>query len=334
MIRPNRTVRAVALFCATAFLLVPSLSGGGAPQTGPQPRPIESISADGADRSAVSAARSAVVLKSGSIATRQIVALGRDLEVRGEARSGAAALGGDAVISGVVWGDLVVLGGDAKVQAEARVEGDVYVFGGSLEVGDGGRVAGRTVAFPSAPSNLLLLMEGPALGQSAWSPVVLGAKAALLLAWLTAGLLLLVGPWPAGLWSTGREVEVRPLRCFYVGLVGVATLTLSTLLLSTFAGAVIGVPFVLLVVLVAVILKIWGTVAVLLFFGSRLLERVRGLPAESVHSLLLGLLVLGSIKFLPYVGVWAWSAVTLVGIGATLSTKFGRNQGWLEPTSH
>jgi hypothetical protein len=40
--------------------------------------------------------------------------------------------------------------------------------------------------------------------------------------------------------------------------------------------------------------------------------------------------VLGAIKFLPWLGVLAWYAVTLIGVGAALSTKFGRREPWFE----
>jgi hypothetical protein len=33
------------------------------------------------------------------------------------------------------------------------------------------------------------------------------------------------------------------------------------------------------------------------------------------------------------VGVWVWTATTLVGIGATLMTKFGRLEPWFEGES-
>jgi hypothetical protein len=41
-------------------------------------------------------------------------------------------------------------------------------------------------------------------------------------------------------------------------------------------------------------------------------------------------LVLGAIKFLPWFGVLAWSTATLIGVGAALSTKFGRREPWFE----
>jgi len=43
-----------------------------------------------------------------------------------------------------------------------------------------------------------------------------------------------------------------------------------------------------------------------------------------------GLLVLGVLKLFPYVGVWAWTLATFIGVGAALTTKLGRREDWLE----
>ena len=45
-------------------------------------------------------------------------------------------------------------------------------------------------------------------------------------------------------------------------------------------------------------------------------------------GVLAGVLLLGALKFVPYLGIWAWSAATLVGVGAALRTKFGRREPW------
>ena len=52
-----------------------------------------------------------------------------------------------------------------------------------------------------------------------------------------------------------------------------------------------------------------------------------------LNAATLGLLLMGAIKFLPFVGVWVWTAATLIGIGATLATKFGRREAWFDLAS-
>lgn len=74
-----------------------------------------------------------LVIHAGSVASRQVVALGRDLSVEGEAAADVAAINGSVRITGVVRGDVIVLGGGAHLGRAASVGGDVFVLGGALE---------------------------------------------------------------------------------------------------------------------------------------------------------------------------------------------------------
>lgn len=271
----------------------------------------------------------ALVLERGSVARSQVVALRRDLIIDGECLRGAAVVGGSARVRGSVKGDLVVLGGAAQLETGARIEGDVYVLGGTLGTAPDVEIGGRAVAYPTVPSTWLVLLEGPSIGLRALSPFVVGAKLGLLAAWLAATLLLV--------WVSGREVRAtaalvrrEPFRSFFSGLTGALALVLTLVFLSAFAAAVVGVPLVVLAVLAALLLKLWGTVAVFLALGTALLVRVGRTHELPLTAALLGLSVLGLLKVVPLLGVWVWTVVTLIGVGATLSSKFGRLEAWTE----
>lgn len=272
----------------------------------------------------------AILIAQGSVASQQVVALGRDLEVAGETLRGAAVVSGDARITGTIGGDLIVLGGSAALGPESHVFGDAFVLGGALDLEPGARVGGRIASYPRASAWWIVLLEGPVLGLSPFSAAVIGAKTALLAAWLAVGLVLLASS-PLALASTGLEVHRAPLRCFYVGLVAVLSLSVTVVFLSAFASALVGVPFLFLVVIGAVVLKLWGTAAVLVLAGSQLLERWKRVPIDPLYALLAGVLFLGVLKYVPGLGTVVWTAVTLVGVGATLLTKFGRREPWFEP---
>ncbi|HVS12395.1 MAG TPA: polymer-forming cytoskeletal protein [Thermoanaerobaculia bacterium] len=270
----------------------------------------------------------AVRLDRGSQTTRQIVAIGRDLVVDGVARRHAVVLDGDARVAGTVEGDLVVLGGDVILQSSGRVAGDVYAFGGEIRSEDGSSIGGRAVAFPDAPATWLLLVEGPSIGLDPFSPLVLGAKLALLAAWMAASLLLVI-TFPRALASTAREVDDEPFRCFFAGLVAVATAVLAVVLISGLASVVVGIPLILVAAASALVLKLWGTVAVFLTLGVWLLRRLGRGRSELLEAIVAGLVALGVLKLLPWVGVVAWTAATLIGIGAALRTKLGSREPWL-----
>ena len=272
----------------------------------------------------------ALRLEKGSIARNQMVAIGKDVIVAGEALGDVAALEGSAEVTGRVEGDVVVLGGDARLGSQAQIGGDVFVLGGVVQAAPGARVSGRMVSYPTASSAMVTLVEGPSLGIGFNSPLVVGAKLALLASW-AALLLVLFAASGRQLLETANGIRREPFRSFVTGLTGVLVLVLTALFFSAFTGGLVGVPLLVLVVLLGMILKLWGMVAVFYALGDwmarRLLRRPRLRP---LNAATLGLLVLGLLKFLPWVGVWVWTAATLIGMGAALSTKFGRQEPWFE----
>jgi hypothetical protein len=280
----------------------------------------------------------ALRLERGSVAHDQVVALGRDLRVAGEALADVVAVDGSVAVSGRVEGDVIVLGGDVELAPGAHLGGDVFVLGGEVSTAPGVTVVGRTVAYPSVSRAWLTLLEGPTLGLPASSPLVLGAKLALLCGWLALVLLLFATSGREVL-ATSESVAGEPIHNFLVGLTAVLALVLTALFLTALAAGLVAVPLLFLVGLVAMLLKLWGMVAVFHALGDWIAPRLRALlpgrRRRHVERLLpltaatLGLLLLGAVKLLPWVGVWAWTVATFIGVGAALSTKLGRREPWL-----
>lgn len=274
-------------------------------------------------------ARRGLVIGEGSVASRQVVALGRDLQVDGEAAADVAAINGSIEVVGRVRGDVIVLGGDARLGSSAQVGGDVLVLGGRLEADPGARIDGRSVAYPAIGSAWVILLGGPSLGQRTFSPVVVGAKMALIAAWL-AWTLLLFAIGGHGVLSGSESVRQEPFRNFFLGLSGVLALFLTALLFSAFTAVLVGVPLMLIVVLVALLLKLWGMVAVFHALGEWVVARVLKRRWTPLNAAILGLGLLGVLKLVPWFGAWSWTVASLIGVGASLTTKFGRREPWFE----
>ena len=84
----------------------------------------------------------------------------------------------------------------------------------------------------------------------------------------------------------------------------------------------------MLVVLVAIFLKLWGMVAVFHAGGSWVLRRFPKRRFLPLNVAVFGLLLLGVLKLMPWVGTWAWTTATFIGVGAALTTKLGRREPW------
>ncbi len=301
---------------------------------GPNPAPPAETAEVAAEEQAEAAAanpafRPALVLEEGAIARQELVAIGRDLEVHGRALADVAAMDGDVRVSGRVEGDVIVLGGGVVLDATARVSGDVFALGGSIEAAAGAEIGGRSVSHPTVSSAWLTLLEGPSLGLAATDPLVVAAKLALITAWL-ALVLLFFATSSREVLATSESVAAEPFRNFFIGLTATLTLVLAALFFSAFSAALVGIPMLVLVVVLLLVLKLWGMVAVFHAAGHwlfDLLGRDRR-PATALNVAVAGLVALGVFKLLPWVGPWVWTAATLIGVGATLATKFGRREPW------
>ena len=128
--------------------------------------------------------------------------------------------------------------------------------------------------------------------------------------------------------ATSQSIGAQPVRLFFIGLTTILALTLTAVLLSALAAPIAGLPLLILVVLAALVLKLWGVVAVFHAVGSHLLRRFPRLRPNPVNSVLVGLVLLGAFKLIPWVGTWIWTVVTLIGVGGALVTKLGRREPW------
>lgn len=308
--------RPLALLLALAAVALPSVARA------QSPAPSADALADGAGE------RAALTLRRGAVARNQVVGLGRDVVIDGEARSDVVAVAGDVVVRGHAGGDVIALGGDVRLAASARVDGEVFALGGVIDAAPGADLGGRSVSYPSVAASLLTLVAEPALGMPALSPAMLLTKLSLLTAWLLLLLLFFAASAPQVL-ATAESVRLEPLRNLWVGATGIASLVLTALFLAAFAGPVAGLPLLALVALALVLLKLWGMVALFHALGAALGDRL-GRRWSALEAACAGLATLGVVKLVPHLGTWVWTIASLVAVGAALSTKLGRREPWFD----
>jgi len=131
------------------------------------------------------------------------------------------------------------------------------------------------------------------------------------------------------------EVRTSPLHCFALGLVAVTSFVLTAILFSYLIPYLVGIPLLVALAILAVITKIYGTIAVFHAVGSivaaarsrdKLAER-RWLRGD-LAMVVIGILLLGAIRLIPVVGTVVWGIASVFGIGTALATKFGRREPW------
>src|SRR5260221_64985 len=246
---------------------------------------------------------------------------GRDAVVDHPVHGDVTVYGGSATVRDQIDGDLLVFGEAVTFEGNGRVTGDVIFSGKSLQNGDG-RIGGRLYA----PGSL----EGAA-AMITHTAVVLS----LLLVWLIAAIIVTL--------MSGREIrfsslEIRtsPLHCFALGLVALTSYLISAVVFSYLAPYFIGLPLLAALAVFAVLTKIYGTIALFhavgtLVAGSRprdQLARRRWLRGD-LAMVVIGVVILGTLRLIPVVGTLVWACGSVFGIGVCLATKLGRRQPWL-----
>ncbi|XXT18086.1 polymer-forming cytoskeletal protein [Sorangium sp. So ce429] len=247
---------------------------------------------------------------------------------RGEVVHDVSVVGGSLDVWGTVTGDIDVMGGSTHLHEGARVRGDVSTVGGPLTVADGARVdgdvdvvggplhRGERASIKGDVNNEVSSVGGDGASAEGSSTLARRAgnavtRAALLFAFGAVMLAL----WPRRMETLKVEIAARPMRSFALGVVGVlGALAVAVALCVT----LIGVPFAVIGLLLAVVAVVAGGCAVLETAGAGLFGHRTKNPHVHLAIGCLGLLLVSGI---PYVGPALCAAVALIGAGALVATR-------------
>jgi hypothetical protein len=260
-----------------------------------------------------------------------VVAFSRDLTIDQPVPGDVVVMNGSATIDQPVTGDVLVLGGSVTFRGAGRVQGDLACIGGRVTNADG-RVRGDF--FAPGSLNQAIATVVPSNAPHLYAILAIALKLTLLIIWMVATLFVTL--------VFGREVrqssiEVRssPLHTFAVGLVAYTSFILTAIIFASLVPFLVGIPLLIMLAVVAILAKVFGTVAVFHAVGTYVagprtreqLERRRFLRGDLAMTLV-GLLVLGAIRMIPVVGTIAWGVASLFGVGVALATAFGRREPW------
>ena len=251
---------------------------------------------------------------------------------KGEVVNDVAVFGGSLKVLGTVTGDISVMGGSVRVRDSGRVRGDVEVVGGALKLDDGARVDGdvdvvggaverseKAViggnvnneidadehAEHAAPDQGISFSElASDAGEAVTRTALLFVFGAVLLALATRRMEMLK-----------VDAATRPMKSFALGIVGILC---GIAVFIALCVTVIGIPFAIIGVLLAMFAALAGACAVLETAGAAVLGHRTKNPYIHLAAGCFGLLVMGAI---PYLGGMLYAAVFLIGIGAIVSTR-------------
>lgn len=258
------------------------------------------------------------------IALAQDVRIERDEEVT----DAVVVVGGSATIAGRVRDGVIVVGGNLTLLSSADVRGDVVLVGGTLTRDPGAQLVGNVnyVSFGDWSLRHFGIFPSVRFGEFGRWLSLAGTLARISLLAVLMAMLLIVARAPVA--RVGRAALAEPLRAFIIGLA--AEILFIPLLVSLSIGlamTIIGIPFVAILVPIAVVIAAFafmlGFTALACRLGEAIEDRLGWQPGNAFVATTIGFFVLMTptvIARLVDVAVPAMTVVpfTLAAIGLTV----------------
>jgi hypothetical protein len=278
------------------------------------------------------------------------IALGQDVRIERdeEVSDAVVVVGGNLVVEGRVRDGIVVAGGDLRLTSTSDVRGDIVIVGGTVTRDAGARQFGSV-------SNVSF---GDWWSRQGWGWIpsirfgefgrwlsLAGTIARISLLALLMAVLLTIGR--AAVARAGRAASAEPLRALLIGLA--AEILFVPALVAASIGlaiTIIGIPFVAVLVPIAIILLVFafllGFTAVACRLGEWIEDRMGWQPGNAFIATAMGFFVLLSPTILArlldvtstsaapltfalvMLGLTIEAIVWTIGLGAALITGLGR----------
>ncbi len=260
----------------------------------------------------------------GAAEDKSIIKIGSDVTVEADQKvRTVVTIGGQITVNGHVEKNVVAVGGSVVLTRTAVVEGNVVALGGVIVLGREARIDGSLTEINS--SNLYeTLTAALSTEWEGWSWVFAIISLSIFIVILVLALLIVaLLPKPVRIISEAiRENTFKVVLCGLLGLVLIAPLALLLTI------SVVGIALIPLEVIVVACSIILGFISVGQLIGRKALQLLKRPNPGMIRETLWGLIILWIIGWIPYIG-WMIKAVAIVvGLGATLITRFGTHQGW------
>ncbi|MBI2874080.1 MAG: polymer-forming cytoskeletal protein [Firmicutes bacterium] len=251
-----------------------------------------------------------------------VVAVGGDVHVSGTVHGDAVAVLGSVTIDGEVRGNVTAVLGDVNLQDGARVDGEAVSVGGKIKRAETSRIRGKTTQVPFSGVDLRGLKDLTPVSE--WWLVRAGFKFLGFLGSLALAFLIMAF-FPLAVEKVSDRAGAYPARSALVGFLTLLAMVPAALLLIV---TIIGIPLIPVVILAVAAAKLLGWVGVSVFTGGRLAGIFRFDEGRPWLNLLLGAAAIAVAQLVPVLGWLISLALTLIGIGAAVDTKFGTGQPW------
>ena len=255
---------------------------------------------------------------------KSIVRIGSDVTVEaGQKVHSVVAIGGQITVSGAVEKSVVAVGGSVVLTRTAVVKGNVVSLGGVIVMARDAEVRGDLTEINS--NNLYETLTAALSSEwEGWSWIFAVISLSIFLVILFLALLI-AALLPKPVLIVSEAIHENTFKVILCGILGLVLIAPLALLLTI---SVVGIALIPLEVIFVVCSILFGLTAVGRFIGAKVLRLFKRPGPGIVRETFWGLVILWLIGWIPYVG-WMVKAIAIViGLGATLVSRFGTHRGW------
>lgn len=270
-----------------------------------------------------------------STVNRDIVKVGRDIMVEENEKvdGDVVAVGGDVTVKGTVTGDVVAVGGDILVTATGVIEGDASSIGGDIEKETGAEIRGKRFR-----TFLPKIFFTPPTFFGAFQGVALFARILKIVLLLFLGIVV-ISIVPKNVAKVKDKIRQDFFKSALVGFAGeILIIPVLLLLIITIIGIPVAILVAPLLILAALIL---GYTGISYFIGEKFRESTSPIPESPMMTLVIGILAVESVLLLArvvgifghflfafswiltFIGWMIWYVAITVGFGASILTRLG-----------
>jgi len=260
------------------------------------------------------------------------IALGQDVRIERneEVTEAAVVIGGNLTVDGRVRDGIVVVGGDLHLSATADVRGDIVLVGGTITRDPGATLRGgiNYVSFGQWWRQNWGWWPTIRFGEMGRWISLAGTLARVSVLGVLMVMMLIVARAPVA--RVGRAALAEPLRAFIIGLA--AEIFFIPLLVAASIGlalTIIGIPFVAVLVPIAIVLAVFAFVLGFTSLACRLGEwvedRLGWQPGNAFIATAIGFFILlGPTLLARFVDVasFGFTPLTFVFVSIGLSIEF------------
>ena len=277
------------------------------------------------------------------------IALGQDVRIERdeEVTDAAIVVGGSLTVDGRVRDGVVVVGGNLYLSSTADVRGDIVLVGGTLTRDPGARLTGGVsyISFGDWARRNFAWFPSVSFGEFGRWISLAGTLARVSVLGVLMMMMLIVARAPVA--RVGRAALAEPLRAFVIGLA--AEIFFVPLLVAAAIGlalTIIGIPFVALLVPIAIVIAVFafvlGFTALSCRIGERIEDRLGWQPGNAFVATAIGFVLLlapsllarfvdvASVGVAPLtfvlttIGIAVEFIAWTIGVGAAIITGLGR----------